>query len=68
MEKQKRNSIKLTILTINLICLMKKDTETSVENTGTLYEGEGKLGPRQHLSHPILPINVSKTINIIIKK
>jgi hypothetical protein len=45
----------LTILNINLICLMKKDTETSVGNTGTLYEEEGKLGPRQHLSHPILP-------------
>jgi hypothetical protein len=45
----------LTILTINLICLKKKDTETSVGNTGTLYEEEGKLGPRQHLSHPILP-------------
>lgn len=33
----------------------KKDTETLVGNTGTLYEGEGKLDPRQHLSHPIQP-------------
>lgn len=48
METQKRNTIKLTIAMINLICSMKKDTETLVENTGTLYEAEGRLGPRQH--------------------
>ena len=35
--------------------LNEKDTETSVGNIGTLYEGEGKLGPKQHLSHPIQP-------------
>lgn len=48
METRKRNTIKLTIAMINLICSMKKDTETLVENTGTLYEAEGRLGPRQH--------------------
>jgi hypothetical protein len=33
-----------------------KDTETLAGNIDTLYEGEGRLGPKQHLSHPTQPI------------
>lgn len=35
---------------------MIKDTETLAGNIGTLYGGEDKLGPKQHLSHPTQPI------------
>ena len=33
----------------------QKDTEILAGNIDTLYAGGGKLGPRQHLSHPIPP-------------
>ena len=33
----------------------QKDTEISAGNIDTSYAGGGKLGPRQHLSHPTPP-------------
>lgn len=40
---------------LHRLTLIRKDTEILDGNFDTLYEGGGKLGPRQHLFHPTQP-------------
>lgn len=48
-----------------MCCFTTKDTGTLVGNIEPLYGEEDKLGPRQHLSHPIQPICFHSTDKLL---